>query len=542
MVGAPDSWDHTVSISNNDYEYNCCIWSPCGRFVAAQTTKAVEIRDQLTFELLTTLQPTEPVHPLMGPLAYSPDGRSIACDSCTSIVIWDIQTGGVAREIPCLLKNVSVVWSLNGRKIGFIDIDNRVRTYDLASRTTVSPGNFSSTSNPYFWAHQGSFRILTTVPGGGDRETTVEVLEVGSTLVKVYSHHFTWSIKPQSNLNICYSPTTCRFAISIRRALHMYEDWNPILLPLGGENFSSHCFSSHGSIFAAVTKKTIYIWEYNGRNYVPWKEIHCPGRTDSPLQFSPTHPSILGSFGSILREWRLHQLPATPATGRQRYASLSPSGNYVAAAYKSERTITIINADPLAPSQLIDMYVGVEGLVLTGNILLAFGSGEVVAWLLKGGGLVDGFPGSGKADRTESIWITPSSWQNGSTFSVQGHIGVIAPFGDPASGFTYHTETGEIFRPDQVPQFSSGPWQYLKGLSTGRDYGIHNQSQPNAPSDGDWQIPRITLSEEWASDPAGRRRLWVPVEWRADWDLADWCHDVATQFSILGGKTVVIKF
>ncbi|KAF9784562.1 hypothetical protein BJ322DRAFT_985598, partial [Thelephora terrestris] len=96
VVGAPDSWDQAVSFSNKD-RYVSCIWSPCGRFIAAQTPITVEIRDQLTAELLTTLQPPETIH-LEGPLAYSPDGRSLACASDTSILIWDLQTGGVAGE------------------------------------------------------------------------------------------------------------------------------------------------------------------------------------------------------------------------------------------------------------------------------------------------------------------------------------------------------------------------------------------------------------------------------------------------------------
>ena len=99
VTGPSDSWDQSVSASNKDHEYKFCIWSPCGQFVAAQTVKTVDIRSQLTFELLTTLQPTETVDQLNGPLTYSPDGRSIACGSDTSIVIWDIQTGGVAKEI-----------------------------------------------------------------------------------------------------------------------------------------------------------------------------------------------------------------------------------------------------------------------------------------------------------------------------------------------------------------------------------------------------------------------------------------------------------
>ena len=68
----------------------------------------MEIRDQLTLELISILQPAETILYLTGPLAYAPDGRSIACASDTAIIIWDIQTGGVAKEIKHSTKSISV--------------------------------------------------------------------------------------------------------------------------------------------------------------------------------------------------------------------------------------------------------------------------------------------------------------------------------------------------------------------------------------------------------------------------------------------------
>ena len=100
LVGTPDSWDLSVAISNSHYIPNLSVtWSHCGQFVAMQTEGAVEIRDMLTSGLFSTLEPAEPTSKLMGTLAYSPDGHSIACVSGAMIIIWDIQTGGVAKEI-----------------------------------------------------------------------------------------------------------------------------------------------------------------------------------------------------------------------------------------------------------------------------------------------------------------------------------------------------------------------------------------------------------------------------------------------------------
>ena len=99
-TGIPDSWEPSTIISSPDYSHESSVtWSPCSQFVATTTKVTVEIRDALTFGLSTTLQPTEPTSQLTGGLAYSPDGRSVAWFSDTTIIIWDIQTGGVVKEI-----------------------------------------------------------------------------------------------------------------------------------------------------------------------------------------------------------------------------------------------------------------------------------------------------------------------------------------------------------------------------------------------------------------------------------------------------------
>ena len=165
VIGTPDSWDSTIAISGEDCYRRSSIWSPCGRFVAAHTGKAVEIRNQLTLELITILQPTETIY-LTGPLAYSPDGRSIACTSDTAIIIWDIQTGGVAEEIECSTKcNISLVWSPDAQMLCTINWDyvenSIVYTHDISSRTTLSLDTLKSEDTPYLWTDENSFWVMT---------------------------------------------------------------------------------------------------------------------------------------------------------------------------------------------------------------------------------------------------------------------------------------------------------------------------------------------------------------------------------------------
>ena len=203
----------------------------------------------------------------------------------------------------------------------------------------------------------------------------------------------------------------------------------------------------------------------------------------------------------------------------------------------SGKTIKITNIEPQYPPRLINMDTEIKGFALTGNVLLVLGRVEVVAWLI-----TEGAVSSGKAHLNTKIWaMKPSDLRHGPRLSVEGHIGVIAPGEGSSSYFTYHTETGEILQPDQARQSFNGPWKFLKDPPTDRDHGIHNLSQFNTLPGGDWPTSKITLSGGWAKGPEGKRRLWVPIEWRESWDQ---CYDIATRFSILvlGGETVLIKF
>ena len=338
-----------------------------------------------------------------------------------------------------------------------------------------------------------------------------------------------------------FSPTTCRVSLSAGYVLRIFEDQcsNYLLEEIG--HFFSHCFSPDGSLFAAFKENGVRIWKYSSGHYEVQREFRCQGWSDPHLKFSPTLSSIMGRSSNVLQVWRLQDLPITPRTRRQQYAGLSRSGNRIATVHKLERIITTVDLRSQIPAQFIDTGVYIEGLVITGNVLLVVGSEKVVAWLLTDEGLVDGV--SGNASSSDSIWTVPlSPWRSELwTFSVVGHVAVIKPEEDYY--LIYNTETGDILQPVRESQPISDRWYHLGEVFCGRHYlRHHNLSQCDTPPEGSWQTSQATLREGWVKDPEGRYKLWVPVEWRTSWDCADWRHDVTTQFSILGGRPVVIKF
>ena len=536
VIGTPDSWDPTIGISGKDDYIGLPIWSPCGRFIAAQTRKAVEIRNQLTLELITILQPTETIPLLTGPLAYSPDGRSIACASDIAIIIWDIQTGGVAKEIKCGADNVSLVWSLDGGTICTIYSEDReaftVHTYNVSSGTMSSPGTLRSGDSPHLWTVDKSFRVMTT-ERSGYHIGTIDIFEVGSTLARIQSFS-----PPLLNAStISFSPTVHHISISGDNTLCIFNIQNSENLLIATGYFLSHYFSSDGCLFAASKESAIHVWKRVSNSYAVSGTFQCQGLSNPSLQLSLTPSSILGHSGDILRMWRVHRLPVSFETQLQHYVGLSRSGTRVATARELEDTVTIIDLLTQAPPQFIDTDIPIEGLVITGKVLLVAGLGKLVAWLLTEEGLVDGVIGDRRVGISDAIWTIPLSLL---VFSVEGQLGVINQDGNALH--VYHTETGEVLCPTRTPQkYYGNHWYYPNDPLRGRHYlCYHNLC--NTPPEDSWQISQPALREGWVKDSKGKHRFWVPVEWRTDWDPADWRHDVTIQFSYFEGRPVLIKF
>jgi len=542
VVGALDSWDLTKGISSEDRYNGLCTWSPCGRFVAAHTLEAVEIRDQLTLELISILRPAETIPQLTGPLAYAPDGRSIACVSDTAIIIWDIQTGGVAKEIKRRTKSISLAWSSDGRTLCVVGLKDWetyvVHTYDVFSGTTLLSDTFRSKDQPHLWTYDESFRIMT-VRGRSywNAPVDINILEVRSTLTQWESFVLPLPGHPFAIVR-SFSPTTHRISISDRNELCIVHK-SKRLLDATAQPYS-HSFSSDGSLFVAPRKNRVCVWAYASGHFTLLREFWCQGFFTS-LQFSPTPTSILGYSGNILRVWYLHEFATAPRDRGRWFAGLSRSGTRVAIACDLENTITVVDVLGQTPPQFIDVGTRIEGLVITGNVLLVQSSWSVLAWLLTEEGLVDGVIGGRRVGRGDRIWTVPHS-QPSYMFLVEDHVGVIEPQG---GGYThvYRTDTGEVLHPTQTPRHSDGSWESLTEVHRGRDYlRYHNLSRCDTSPRDSWQFSQATSREGWIKDPEGKHRLWVPVEWRADWDPVDWRHDVTIQFILIGGKPLLIKF
>jgi len=531
-----------------------------------QTREAVEIRSTHAFELLSTLQPIDPTSELKGPLAYSPDGCSLACVSNTAIMVWDIQTGGVVKDIQCdTTYSHFLMWSLDGRLIGIIDYDQdmgdsfTVCEYDVVLGTTLSSIILQSRDIPCFWAHNESFRVMTTV--WDSKACTINIFEVGPTLTKIES--FPIQLGEHNYRIVSFSPITYHVSISTE-----WEDHRLLILDIqnsgrlldieGEEEFNLHSFSSDGSLFTASQEGSVHIWKYDNGCYFPWKYSPLLGYGSFVALFSPTSLSILGHFRNALRLWHLDSPSIAPCVYSQPLSIISHHGSRIITAYRQGYTITISNLLLQTPPWFIDTDIEISGLELTGNVLLVVGSEGIVAWLLTEEGLptkkgllikewlVDDVLEKRRVGYSDSIWTVPIPRDSlgHPMFSVEGEIGVIIP-GEDISHI-YHIKTGKVLDFCQVFLHLNGPWYSLGGMGQAQNHLYHSSTHSAFPEDS-CDSSKITFGEGWIKNHEGKHLMWLPVEWRiADENLDDegdikWFSDITTMRITSPRELVVIK-
>ena len=553
-----EPWDECTHLSGAR-NYISHTWSPCGRFVALQTQEAVEIRDALSSEQLSTL--TNPDAPV-GRLAYSPDGSSLACLSNDTLAIWDIQTGGVTKEIRDVdaVPNASLTWSLDGGSIGIIlslwdGAGYVVRVYGVASdEPSSSVRAFWSHSQPYLWAHDTSFRVMTTRLD--DQVYTIEISEVGSVLTEIESFCIEprgqWG--PSDSISIeSFSPTTYRISIYVRyNQILIYDVRNlECLLEEESHGSGSHSFSFDGSLFAISRSSRVEIWKYTSSRYTPWRELPIEGTiyNTPPLQFSPTLSSVLAPFSQIPQVWRLDGPPTVARSDScTPSAVLSHCGTYIATWHQMGSTIAITDLHSQTP-HFIDTGMEIYGLTFTGNILLVLEESDdrtLAAWRLTEGGVVDGIFADGGAGRGDSIWTV--TIMASSMFSFEGQIVIIEEKGNVVHA--YHMGTGEVLDPTRASPHSYDLQCSFWDVMDGRHYPRYRDltTEHGMPSKDDWPVSETTLEEGWVKDSEGKHRLWILPEWRTHRDMVDphsdsnWFPNITTLRLECTNGTVIIMF
>ena len=283
----------------------------------------------------------------------------------------------------------------------------------------------------------------------------------------------------------------------------------------------------------------VHIWKYTSGRYTLWRDFsqNSVPIYNSPLHFSPTLSSLLGCYTGVLHLWRLDDLPiVVHPDRREQLVAPSRCGSYIATGRKGDSTVTITNLRSQTSSH-IDAGVVIKALTLTRNVLLVQDSETIIAWRLTEEGIVDGVFADGRAGRSNSIWAIPLSGHP--MFLVEDQAAVIQVEGNTVH--TYHPGTGEVLEPAptiQYPRQDSprgivrvGHYPHERGLSV---WGT--------PSERDRQVLWTVPQEGWVKDPEGKRRIWLPVEWRGPCFGEGWSCNSEALWLGLRDRTVIIKF
>jgi len=570
VIGISDIWNPSTVVPTKHSYYLSSAWSPCGRSVAVVAEATVEILDALTLELVSTLQSPKVTTRFRHGLAYSPDGYSLSGCSNAGIVIWDAQTGGVIKEIEHKITSdgLELAWSSDGSMISTISPHVKetlaVHICNVASGATRSPGTLQSRDNPYLWAHNKFFRVMTTAVDQKGR--TINIFEVGSTITRIES----FTLQPHYTLKT-FSPATYRISVSVTRGhsnnagLLVLDIHNSrVLLQETEAHWSPAAFSPDGSLFAAFSGNYLVVWKYASGNYSQWRGVQ---QAPVALKFSPTSPSILCCAG-VIHVLHLDNTPAALTKGSVVTAhnkvldAFSPNGSYIATAHFHQSTVMITNLHPQnpSPSQFIDTEMEISAMVLTGNVLLVKGSDTIVAWLLTEGGVVDGIFGNTRADCNDSLWaITPQDKNPGLWarlqqrqsrnynddrylgFSVRDETAEVRYNGHVIHIF--HTRTGEILRPANVPQYLERTWyRFYNPHQDECDLYHHDLCKSSEVPNCDWVVSQTALHDGWVKDPEGKHCLWLHAHWRSAGNDFDWFDNVTTMRLRNSSELVIIKF
>ena len=367
----------------------------------------------------------------------------------------------------------------------------------------------------------------------------ISISKIRSTVVEIQSLSVTIGEVLRLGSKITFLPSTYCISILDSQRLCVLDIRNSDCLLEEWDYFASPQFSSDGSFFAALHGNRILIWKRTSGSYTffGYGDIWFLSHEDT-FRFSPTLSSILSHHKNFLWVWCLHD-SSTTHRSRCKYAAISRSCSHIVTAYESESTVTIINLHSQVPSQFINTGVEIDGLVITGNVILVADSFKTVAWLLTGAGMVDGVFYNKRADHNDSIWTAPLPSPTSSYVNVHGQIGAIQVRKIPP--FNYNIETGQLVHGHQDFSDSLASSSYELYRSSRYHYFCYLYL-PNTLAEGGWLISHAKRGAGWVIDPEGRHRFWVPVEWRKDWRPENWHYNITTLFIDTSDCLIMIKF
>ena len=323
---------------------------------------------------------------------------------CRSIVVWDIKTGVIVRDIVINVEGRldRIVFSGHYAVTLFTYPCGVICTYDALDGTLLYKGEILPRFDRRLdghWEHEESLWFATSYATDGKRAIDIHRLQPSS--IPQFSTIESFVVPLHDGIS-SFSPVSfhASFVTDTEITVLDVRD-SKILLRVEAPRrleYESGCFSPDGDFFACGLKGDgIRVWKNTSAGYTTWTNLQSRSRFEW-FSFSPTGISILawgGDFGGLGVELLdnhtniLSPNTITPDSGYGYYLMAhSKDGTRIATAWRGGNFITV--ADPVsdAPERSINTEMEIMDVGIVGNTVFATDLREVVGWDLEVGEIV----------------------------------------------------------------------------------------------------------------------------------------------------------
>ena len=548
-------------------------WSPYSKTIAicrGNHPQIVEILDAVTFVPVTILEFPMGDQGRSKWLIFSPNGHLLTWLGSTigKIITWDIQTGVVVSSISAeqwkaSLQSSSVTYSACGTMFGVLFHNSTgytLCTYNALSGTQISTHPVKGPISGNIWTCDECLRFATMGTG------SVTIWEVGFVSIHTPTEIETHSIPDGLNNPriFLFHPTFSQLAIKKEKRMCVWSiQDSKFLLDSVVPNSWDITFSPSGQFLAYITwtppssSREIILWKKSHTGYILHKRLTSNLKVTKPL-ISPDGGSIIAVGLEAIQLWHTKDsstlLPTKSQNPNHFIVEFSPDQVFVAMVRLEDEIITVLDVKSGIPRLLINTSMGVYGLGITGNSIVAIGDGKIVTWDLPMGDHILNL----RVDITNSVQTVTF---NHTQFNNEGipaalvspnlhHIIVKDRYlggdqwtdKDSYALYLYDIPTGRHLGFMPVDH-NATPWFTLDGcevwcLQSGgiKRWKIIEDSESNLirleylglswgqPDGSPWQslYSYQLVDDQWILNSSGKRLLWLPPHWRlhrSSWPL-----------------------
>jgi len=478
-----------------------------------------------------------------------------------SLVIWDIQTGVVIKDIKVGHLN-KIAFSWDQWKIALTDGDTFC-VYDGLKGAPVCEGTFPS---PFYywlgahWTQEGSLWLAASNKTDGNH--TIDIFKLRLTPNPLLHVVESFPVPPYDG-KFSFCPISFHAAfVNDYDIVILDVRGSKILLQIKGTKELSYRqgdFSADGRLFACKTDnhELSVWWNVPSGGYLPWSTLR-PRLSFYGFRFSPTGTSILtwGYEGVQALDpndrlnSRLNLLSPNQVWSLDQHRNLlvaySTDVPQIVTAWQWDSVITVLHSRRGTPKRSIDAEMEILDIKIINGAVFAVGTDQLRGWDLEKGAIADTSAYNVSMATLDKIPFGRPEFaalsNDGSRVALAARNTVFLP-NATTQGFVERVVDSLIarirFSPDghQLWAALARPSFPLPGSQT-------NYSFVKLELEDDWRPSNVELFEcdrswvstfrsprgfhvgrgsEWVVDSEGRKLLWLPPSWRVKDELdAKW--------------------